>query len=538
MTRTTSSARHASLRSVPPDALRPHVLSEKARRRAEKARSSLRDFVELAWPIIEPGNDFIPNWHIDAICAHLEAVSRGEITRLLINLPPRMLKSRLVSVMWPAWVWVSRPGWSSIFASYAGELAKQDSISCRQVIDSSWYREHFSGPAGWELTDDQNTKTLYRNTAGGQRQATSVGGGATGFGGDAIVADDPLNAEESVSKADRDRVNRWWDKTMPSRLNDQRTGARVVIQQRFHEDDLSGHILARGGYEYLCLPAEYDRRRRSITYHRPPPREAAPKRENKLFWSDPRTEDGELLFPERFPRYVMARLRADLLEEGYAAQYQQLPSPAGGGMFRIADWRFWKPDGVATVGNSPRPSGCYEGEARALRIASLDRQIISVDATFKETTDGSFVAIHVWGRLGADRYLLARHHERMDFDATVSQLLRMMRSWPEARDRVIEAKAAGDPIMSHLTNKYGVSGLIAENPGHENKEVRARAMLTYHRGGNIYLPDGAPWLDEYIAEHAIFPRGKHDDDVDAQSQALKHLEDEPSTAENYLRTSW
>lgn len=519
------------------------VEREESRRGAERARGSLLEFLKQAWPFIEPGTPLLLNWHIEAKCDHLEAVARGEITRLLINEPPGHLKSIVVSVMWPAWMWIHRPEWRAIFGSYAQPLSTRDSMKCRDVITSPWYQLHFAQPGGWDISADQNTKTLFANTRHGFRQATSVGGGATGHRGNAVVFDDPLNLLDAYSKNARDEANLWIDKAMSNRLNDLKRDVIVMVMQRLHQDDPAGHVLAQGGYEHLCLPSEFDPKRRSITYHVVPAAPqpvaslrdpTAPTVERREFWRDPRQAGGELLFPAKFPADILEAEKKRLLDDGYAGQHQQLPMPPGGGMFKVKDWSFWKPDGYAPTDQHPRDPEWYQGPARGLP-REWDRLIISVDATFKETTDGSFVAIHVWGASGPDRYLLDRVHERMDFEATVAALRSVIKRWPAAREKVIEGKANGDAIKSTLEKRHGIAGIIMESPDRQNKEQRARAMLPYQRAGNVYLPDGAPWLGEYIGEHGLFPKGVTNDDVDCQSQALKHLETEDSEAAKWQR---
>jgi len=495
--------------------------------RAEKARRSLREFVKQSWPLAER-REFIDSWYVGAICDHLEAVSRGQIRKLLINIPPGHGKSLLVCVFWPAWVWTWRPQWRGLFCSYAEDLAVRDSVRCRSLLESEWYMESFSAPSGWSIRHDSNQKDLYYNTETGFRLALSVGGQGTGYRANTVVVDDPIKATDVLSKAEREHVTYWWDQQMSSRLDDPEQDGRVIVMQRLHEEDLAGYVLAKGGYEHLCLPSEFNPSYRARTYI-----DMSGRRE--LFFEDPRTEEGELLCPQRYSRTAIEEAKKDLAD-GYQGQHQQRPTPMGGGMFRVADWRFWKPDGQAPDHIVGRPRGCYEGPARPL--PDMERVIISVDATFKRTATGSFVAIHVWGTSGAHRFLLDRVHERMDFDETLHALRGVIRRWPQAREKVIEAKANGDAIMSTLVNQHGISGVIAENPGAENKEQRASAMLPYQRAGNVHLPDGAPWLAEYIGEHAAFPLGRTNDDVDAQSQALKHLESPETVAELWARADW
>ena len=223
---------------------------------SEMARRSLREFVRQAWHVVEPATPYIPGWHLDAICDHLEAVSRREIRNLLINMPPRHMKSLAVSVFWPCWEWATWPERKWLFSSYAASLSIRDSLKCRRLIESPWYQANWGDR--FQLTGDQNAKQRFENNKSGYRLATSVGGTATGEGGDRIVVDDPHNVNEAESDLVRRGVIDWWDQVMSTRLNDPKTGAKVIVMQRVHEADLAGHVLAQGGYEHLCLPAEYE----------------------------------------------------------------------------------------------------------------------------------------------------------------------------------------------------------------------------------------------------------------------------------------
>src|SRR5271168_477551 len=248
----------------------------------ECAARSLREFVRQAWHVVEPATPFVPGWHIDAITDHLEAVTRGDIRNLLIYVPPRHMKSLLVSVLWPAWEWIAHPERRWLYSSYAATLSIRDSVKCRTLIESPWY-QRFWGDR-YTLASDQNTKTRFDNNRSGYRIATSVGGTATGEGGDRIVCDDPHNVQDAESDSVRKATLDWFDVVMSTRVNDPRTAAMVVVMQRCHQRDLSGHLLEQGGYEHLCLPAEYE----------------GPGRVTSIGFSDPRKEVGELLWPEQF----------------------------------------------------------------------------------------------------------------------------------------------------------------------------------------------------------------------------------------------
>lgn len=511
----------------------------------------------------------IDNWHVGAICEHLEAVTREEIQRLLINVPPGHAKSLLVSVFWPAWVWIQRPSWRGLFGSYSGDLAIRDSVKCRTIVESPWYRESFSAcrvcgkhpdpenPTehdrhckGWALAGDQNVKSYFKNTATGERLCVSVGSKATGFRGDCTACDDPLNVIDAPSKLKRDEAIFWWDRVMSSRLNDQRRGARIMIMQRVHEDDPAGHILAKGGYEHLCLPSLFEPRRRSITFitkHVPAcelrqedptdckPAEYKPEAEGEddvlgeecsvtcscprhKFWEDPRGRESELLFKRLFPPPVLAQAKVDLGSEGFAGQHQQRPAPEDGEKFKKGWWRFWKPDGVAAEGVK-RPVGCNQDPAVPLP-SQFDRVVLSLDATFKDTDGTDYVVFQVWGCVKADRYLLDQSRARRSFTDTCDEFERLVKRWPDARRKLVEDKANGPAIINAL--KRRIAGIVAIEP-YGSKEARAAAVQPEVESGNVYLPEGASWLEDFIAEFVAFPNGKNDDQVDCLSQALNEL---------------
>lgn len=488
----------------------------------ERARRSLYEFVKQAWPIVDPGKGLIDNWHVGAICEHLQAVTAGEILRLLINIPPGHAKSLLVSVFWPAWVWINNPTWQGIFTAYADVLALRDSLKCRSLIQSDWYRANFSVPAGWELSEDQNTKGKFDNTKKGFRMARGVDGSATGFRGDAVVVDDPISAQDATSKLERDKVIYWWDVVMSTRLNFPEAGARVVIMQRLHEEDLSGHLITQGGYEHLCLPSEYDPARRSVTYHKV-------NGERLQFFADPRTEAGEPLFPALFTADVLSEARRILGSDGYAGQHDQNPTPPEGGMFKKKWWRFWRTEGKSETPQGWRRPEWNQDPARLLPV-KLDRVIWSLDAAFKDAKKSDFVVFQVWGCVKADRYLLHQIRARMSFTKTVETARQLSEAFPKAHRKLVEDKANGPAIIDTLQGE--ISGLIAVNP-EGGKEARASAVQPQVESGNCFLPEGAEWVEDFIGEWGRFPLGKNDDQVDCGTQALLDLT--PTSDANRLR---
>lgn len=513
------------------DALAAKVMAVQARRSGSR---SFAAFVKQAWQYCPQVDPLVWSWHMDVLCAHFEEVAHGRINRLLVNIPPGHAKSVLLAVLWPAWVWTWWPKCQFLFASHAAELAIRDSVRCRAIIESDWYREMYSDPGGWELAHDQNAKGYFVNTAGGERYSTGIGG--TGRRAHIIGIDDPLAADARHSKAARDEANDWIGHTLSQRFVDAQTGRVAMIMQRLHEEDPAGFVLSGGGWEHLMLPSEFEEQRRAVTYHHVEKRNGHVERVRQEYWRDPRKVEGELLFPQKFPREVLERYKRvnELGEEGYSSQHRQNPTPAGGGMFKIDNWRFWKHDQFAQDQLASRPRGAYQGAAVPMIRAALERVIVSVDATFKQTETGSYVAIHVWGRSGSRRFLLDRVHERMDFTQTCNALVVVCGRWPEAAKKLIERAANGEAILSALGQL--IPGLVGV-PAVGDKMSRAAASQPYQVAGNVFLPDGAPWLAEYIAEHAAFPKGRYNDDVDAQSQALAELALEEKFAETG-RVNW
>ncbi len=283
---------------------------------------SFREFVEQAWHVLEPSTAFVPGMHVDAICDHLQAVTEGRIRDLIINVPPGHAKSLLTAVFWPAWVWIDKPQTRWVFSAYRADLAMRDSVKCRTLIESEWYQSRWGDRFG--LRDDENQKQRWANDRTGYRVIASVGAG-TGERGDVVVIDDPTSVDQAESDTERKTANEWWTGTMSTRLNDLRTGHRVVIMQRLHEDDLTGNLEGRG-YELLMLPQEFEPDRACVT---------------SIGWRDPRTEPGELLWPVKNGAAEIARMKVDLGSYRYAGQYQQRPSPAGGGIFKRFWWRYW-----------------------------------------------------------------------------------------------------------------------------------------------------------------------------------------------------
>lgn len=472
------------------------------------AKGGLYEFVRLAWHLVEPGVEFSDNWHIPLICAHLEAVSRGEITRLLINIPPGCMKSLLVCVFWPAWDWaVKNPGRRFMGASYDALLTRRDAQRTRELVTSKWFRKRWGDLADkdklakleqrpvWVLEaspDRANTATLYWTQRSGMRFATSFGGRATGWHCNFQIVDDPTNPTEIQRGGDQARAaleQTWatWKGTFASRKADPKSFSRVIVMQRLHELDLAGQEIEASKaadalpYVKVVLPMEFE-----------------PENACDTPWGkDPRTEKGELLWPDRYDAKSVAQTKKDLGPLQAAAQLQQRPNPESGSVFQRA-WLSlrWK----------VLPAG---GE-----------YIQSWDATFADTAGSDYVAGHVWYRVGARYYLVDRVHGRMDFPTFLQAIRDLTVKWPHARTKLVENKANGAAAEQTLRNE--IPGILLVDPL-GGKWSRASAASAYYEAGNVFLPE-TPWVGDFVSSHVGFPTAAHDDDVDAGGQAILYWE--------------
>jgi predicted phage terminase large subunit-like protein len=489
----------------------------------DRCTRSFKAFVRAAWRHVEP-RPLVWGWHLEAMIDALEAVTRGHLRRLVINVPPGSSKTLLVQVLWPAWEWICdqhprtascpdgyRPDIKYIFATYAEKLALDKSLKCRKLVESVWYQTLFA--ERWSRDVVQWSASKFQNDQGGWRLATSVGGQGTGQHADRKVVDDPLKPQEVLGgsmkahKIALDNAWTWWTQTMSTRNTGPET-AEIVIMQRLHHLDLAGRLLAAGGYEVLCIPQQYEP---NHPFQKPLVLERAADGTPLRVWHDPRTEAGELMCPERFNDAECQKRKNDLGDQGYAAQEQQRPTPASGGIYKRAHFKFW------TV----RPNaGIW---------------IMSVDCTFKDISSSDYVVLQVWCAVGSDFYLIDQVRDRLDVLATCQAIATLRAKWGQVGSILIEDKANGPAVMTIMGPK--VPGMIAVNP-EGGKESRANATASFHRAGNVHLPDPArhPWVHDYIEEHTSFPFGPHDDQVDGQSQALTHLASEVTQYEALLKT--
>jgi predicted phage terminase large subunit-like protein len=473
----------------------------------KKAEQHLNEYIKQAWQVIEPGIDYMTNWHIDAICEYLEAVEIGQIKRLLINIPPRYMKSIGTTVMYPTWSWINKPHKRFIALSYSQSLSTKHSLDRRNIIKSLWYQSHWKDR--FKLVGDQNTKTKFQNDKMGFMYATSIGGTLTGEGGDVIIVDDPHNPKMAESEAERNSALEFFRTTLPTRLNDKKKGAIIVVMQRLHEEDISGFVLKQGGYEHLCLPAEvHDRTIISLP----------------ISGKEIIREDGSLLWPEREGPEEIEQMKKALGSYGYSGQYDQDPAPAGGGIFKKHWWRYWQFKGQKLPPVTIKmPDGTYKNIEPVELPESFDEMLQSWDCAFKGGHDNDGVSGQVWAKKSADKFLLDRMYDKMTFTQTLQAIRSMSEKWPKTYSKLVEDKANGSAVIDTLQRE--ISGLVAVNP-EGGKEVRAQAASPQIESGNVFLPHPQiyDWVDSFIDTFAKFPKVKHDDDVDATTQALIRME--------------
>lgn len=529
-----------------------HVLVAKAQAKAvydlrksrEACEESLSEFIRQSWHIVEPAQPYVHNWHIDFISYHLEAITNGEINRLLINIPPGMMKSLLVNVFWPAWEWTKNPGYRFICTAHSQNLAVRDSTKMRRLIASDWYQQRWGNIV--KLTGDQNAKTKFENTETGFREAVAFES-MTGVRGDRVTIDDPHSVDSAMSEVQRQSTINTFLEAVPTRLTNPATSAIVVIMQRLHVDDVSGVILEKNlGYTHIMLPMEFDPSRKCVT---------------DLGYEDLREEEGELLFEARFPREVVERDKAVMGPWAVAGQFQQTPTPRGGGIVKRDWWRLWDDEMAQS-----------QGLAGANKFPPMDYIIASLDPAYTEKKENDPSALTVWGiwqRGGSTaRRILSRDGEVADIidDRDTIPSVMLMHAWEKrlpihgpdierlpgepdfefnGRQKenwglvewvidtcnrynvdmlLIESKASGISVAQEIKrlNRTNVWGVELINPGSLDKVARAYAVQPTFSNGIIYAPDKT-WADKVITQFENFPKVKHDDLVDSSTQALKYL---------------
>ncbi len=477
--------------------------------RAEKAHRNLHDFIQEAWHIVEPKRPFVSNWHVEAICDALEAVALNQIQNLIINVPPRTSKSTISTIMFQPWVWTKWPHLRWIAASYSAELSMSHSAKARKIMMSPWYRRHF----GDKFTITNGAIKEIENSVVGYRLTTSVDGMATGRGGDIIVVDDPHNVKEAHSDVKLKNVIRWYDGTMRSRAEgDVRDLRMILIMQRVHDNDLSGHLLRGGGYKHLCLPMEYNPKAKCTV--------------PEIDFEDPRTDDKEILDKKRFDIHWIDKRKGEnnggknptLIREmdswSWAGQYGQDPVPLEGGMAKL-EW-------FKKVFYDDDPLDIYDKSYKVF---------MSWDMNFKDDEeakgDTSYVVGTLWGKIGPDFYLINMSRAQIGFNDTLKAFQKMVIDFPKAQEKLVEDRANGTAIMATLRNK--IPGIIPVDTNNDPKVVRFGSILWLIEAGNVRLPNpekkGNEWVKDVLDEVCRFPKASRDDIVDSMTHGLVRFQE-------------
>jgi predicted phage terminase large subunit-like protein len=458
-------------------------------------RNHLPSFIERCFRRLNPQQPYLSNWHIDVIADRLISVREGRTKRLIINLPPRHLKSISVTIAFIAFYLGWHPSRSVIAASYGQDLSDKLARDCRMILTSPFYQACFPT----RLLAERKAVADFMTVQGGSRMATSVGGVLTGRGADLIVIDDALKPDEALSETRRKAVNDWYDNSVVSRLNDKEKGAIIITMQRLHQDDLVGHVLEQEGWEVLSLPAiaeddeVYDTN--SIFGHKQFSRRAK-----------------EVLHPARESAVTLKNIRETIGEYNFLSQYQQTPIPKGGAMVKQAWLRFYDP---------AQPPKC-------------SWIVHSWDTANKTSELNDFSVCTTWGYANGKFVLLDVVRKRLNYPDLKREVLNQQQKFDRGTI-IIEDKASGTQLIQDLQrdgllNVHGIENI----PG-TDKIMRLHSTTTLFENGAVLLPQTALWLNDYVAELTGFPGTKFDDQVDSTTQALQYLQGPANSLLTWIR---
>lgn len=445
-------------------------------------RQCLEAFIEKTFQTLAPGEPYIPNWHIELIADYLTRCYRGMITRLIITVPPRSLKSICASVAFPAWVLGNNPDRRIICASYSNELSVKHARDCKSVIESDWYQDIFP-----RTRLARSAELDLVTTHKGGRYATSLGGSLTGRGGSFLIVDDPLKPSDALSDTRRNAANQWFDNTLYSRLDNKSKDVIIVVMQRVHPDDLIAHIQEKGEWVQVNLPAIAE----------------VPQ---VFTFSDGRQihrKPGDILHPEREPESVLDEIRATMGEFHFTTQYQQRPIPVAGNLVRREWLQF------------------YEGPPT---WDQADRIVLSWDTAGSDSDLADYSVCTIWKIWDKDYYLLDVFRERLDFPALRKAAHKIACKY-RPRNILIEDMGTGKSLLQELKSDRGemIPYPTAIKP-RDDKIIRMSSASYLLESGHVYFPKEAEWLAELITELLAFPYGKHDDQVDSVSQFLNWID--------------
>lgn len=460
-------------------------------------------FVLYFWEYVD-STPIIWNWHMDILCWMLEALGRRLIRKLLINIPPGHAKSKACSVLWPAWMWgCVDTTWSPIYGSHDEDLALRDAVQTRDLIKHAEYRRIFRPDwdlEAWDFNPSQDTKHLYKNTKGGMRYSTSVGGAITGFRGNAVVVDDPLDANRAPSEVELRKHIDWFG-NLPTRLNNLEESQWLVIMQRLCEGDLSDELIRKGGWIHLNLPAEFD-----------PDNRCQIKIGDEVIWEDPRTELGEPLFPQVQPKSVLDELKL-YMDDRFEPQYNQRIVAFKGGLVKPDDIRW------------------HEHTPEVIR-QKCTQIVLSMDLTFMKTEAKqraveerrAYNNLDVWGTDGRNFYLIDTARGRWQYGEFVQIFRELVRRW-KLWTILVEDAAVSGVVKTELEHLVGE---IVEIPAIGSKETRLQVAARYCRQGRVYYPQ-TDWAREHLAEVARFGMTPYKDRADTMSQAIIYFTAETGT---------
>jgi predicted phage terminase large subunit-like protein len=457
-------------------------------------RRDFVSFVHRAFAELNPQTKFLLAPFIELMTSRLEDCRSGKTRRLIVNLPPRGLKSHCISICFAAWLLGHDPTLQIIAASYGQDLAEKLARDTRTIMDSSWYHALFS-----TRLSTRRAVNDFSTTAGGGRLATSVGGVLTGRGADFIIIDDPLKPDQALSETGRKSVNEWYDNTLLSRLNNKRTGCIIIVMQRLHQDDLVGHVLETDDWEVLSFPA------------------IAEEPENVSFQTlfGARRfvrRPGEVLHPERESIQDIEAMRRRIGLYNFSSQYQQRPIPVSGNLVKREWLRFYDPSEFPTSG---------------MRIVQ------SWDTASKTSELNDYSVCTTWAVKGRHVYLVHVLRRRLNYPDLKRSLIRNAHEY-NPDQILIEDKSSGTQLIQELTRELRAEIVAYKPPAGADKVMRLHAVSDRFENGDVVLPKSAAWLDEYLTELLGFPGSRHDDQVDSTTQALDSLR-EPDFVEMFIK---
>ena len=447
-------------------------------------RNDFMSFIERAFYELNPQTQFLSGSHIEMIATKLETCRRGEIKRLIINLPPRGLKSHCASIAFPAWCLGHNPTGQVICASYGQDLADKFARDCRTIMTADWYRAIFATRVA-----NRQAVADFMTTEQGVRMSTSVGGVLTGRGADLIIIDDPLKPDEALSETQRKAVNDWFDNTLLSRLNDKTNGCIIIIMQRLHQDDLVGHVLEQEDWEVLSFPAIAEQDEAHVIVN---------PFGTRLFCR----KVGDALHPERESLAIYNNIRHTIGEYNFLSQYQQDPSPPGGAMVKTGWLVFHEP------GEQP---------------ANFSRIVQSWDTANKATELSDYSVCTTWGVIYKKYYLLDVYRRKLNYPDLKRAVVELQKKFG-AMTIIIEDKASGTQLIQDLKSEQVFGIQEYKPPPGTDKIMRLHAQTAMFENGFVVLPRTAPWLADYIHELTSFPGTRHADQVDSTTQFLDYIQ--------------